>query len=432
MSSSAISEPTTDVASPGPVAADRAPAKAAAPATTKVSRWLALDLFRFLAVVLMVQGHVFYEVLSDTVRNQDWYGWHKYVHGFTAPIFLFSSGLAFGITTLGRWQEHNTLGKPVAKRFERYAILIGLGYLIHLPVVKLSWVMGLSDARLSALTRVDALQHIGLVLAICEALVVGIRFKRPYLAAVVALLIVGVFSAPWVWNLDVSGLPIPVAAWVNDHTTSIFPVVPWCGFILAGILAASFVERRRGKRHPDLRELAFPMAGIGLVLLAVGIGFRESAFDPFPDHNFWKTSPWFFLIRAGWIFVVLAILCAIDVAIFRARRRRAKKLGESVDVVQLNRGGKVLRFIQVVGQQTLVIYVAHLFLIYGVGFLPGVKRWAHRDLDLWGSLGVVMGFFVLMGVLAWVWNWMKKNHLRTFDRVRYAVTLLIIVLFLFR
>lgn len=415
-----------------PLAAEAASeGEAQAPAKKKVPRWLALDLFRFLAVVLMVQGHVFYEVLSDTVRNQDWYGWHMYVHGFTAPIFLFSSGLAFGITTLGRWKDHNTLGKPVAKRFERYAILIGLGYLIHLPVISLSWVLGLSPERLSALTRVDALQHIGLVLAICEALVLAMRKKGPYLTAIAILLVLGVACAPWVWNMDVSGLPIPIAAWVNDHTSSIFPIVPWCGFILCGVLTASFVERRRGKVAPNIKELAVPIALIGGVALATGMLLRDFHVDPFPEHNFWKTSPWFFLIRAGWIFIVLAILCAIDLAMARARRRQEAKR-PPLESGAAPQHGRVVRFIQKVGQQTLVIYVAHLFLIYGVGPLPGVRRWVHRDLDLLGSAGVVAVFFVLMGLLAWAWNWAKKNHLKTFDRVRYAVTLLIVLTFLLR
>ncbi len=413
---------------PANVSGERAVAEGTvrAPGKAKVSRWLALDLFRFMAVVLMVQGHVFFEVLSNTVREQGWYGWHKYVHGFTAPIFLFSSGLAFGITTLGRWKEHATPGKAVAKRFERYAILVGLGYVIHLPVIALSWVLELPPERLAGLTRIDALQHIGVVLAMCEAMVLVLRHKGPYLAFVGVALVAAVFSAPWVWNWDVSALPIPLAAYVNDHTTSIFPIVPWCGFILSGVLAARFVEHRRGKVSPDLRELAVPIAAIGMALLAIGILGREN-WDPFPEHNFWKTSPWFFFIRAGWIFIVLAILCAIDVAIARARRKRAERTG-----VAHARDGRVLRFIQIVGTQTLVIYVAHLFLIYGIGPLPGAKSFWHRTLGLGGSLAVVSVFFVLMAALAWAWGWTKKNHLKTFDRVRYAITALIVIAFLVR
>jgi uncharacterized membrane protein len=63
-------------------------------------RWLALDLLRFLAVLLMVQGHTFTALIEDAVRALGWYRWHSYVHGYTAPLFMFSAGLAFGVTTL--------------------------------------------------------------------------------------------------------------------------------------------------------------------------------------------------------------------------------------------------------------------------------------------------------------------------------------------
>ena len=408
-------DPIRNELEPPPAAETPAKTGTASGVAIKVPRWLALDLFRFLAVLLMVQGHVFYEVLSDTVRAQPWYGWHKYVHGFTAPIFLFSSGLAFGITTLGRWEEHARWGKPVARRFERYVILLALGYVIHLPVLSLGWLLAQDAERFAGATRVDALQHIGMVLMICEGLVLLLRHKVPYLAVIGAGLLIGVASAPWVWNLDVDGLPVPIAAYVNDHTSSIFPIVPWCGFILLGVIVARFVERRRGQCTADLHELAVPLAAVGLVTLFAG-NLLHGLWEPFPEHNFWKTSPYFFMIRAGWILIVLAILCAIDLWLQRARKT----------------SGSVLRFVQVVGQQTLVLYVAHLFVIYGVGMVPGVKSVFPRSLGLLGSVAVVMGFFVAMGALAWAWNWAKRHHLRTFDRARYAVTLLLIVIFLLR
>ena len=60
--------------------------------------------------------------------------------------------------------------------------------------------------------------------------------------------------------------------------------------------------------------------------------------------------------------------------------------------------------------------------------------WSHHpfQLGLGGSLAVVSVFFVLMAALAWAWGWTKKNHLKTFDRVRYAITALIVIAFLVR
>ena len=66
----------------------------------KNDRWRALDLLRLVAVVLMVQGHVFTALLDRGLRHGPWYIRHSYVHGLTAPIFFFASGLAFGVAAL--------------------------------------------------------------------------------------------------------------------------------------------------------------------------------------------------------------------------------------------------------------------------------------------------------------------------------------------
>ena len=54
-------------------------------------RFRALDCMRFVAVTLMVQGHTFTALLEESVRGTTLYRQHAYVHGFTAPLFFFSS-----------------------------------------------------------------------------------------------------------------------------------------------------------------------------------------------------------------------------------------------------------------------------------------------------------------------------------------------------
>ncbi len=83
-----------------------------------------------------------------------------------------------------------------------------------------------------------------------------------------------------------------------------------------------------------------------------------------------------------------------------------------------------------VGQQTLVVYVAHLLILYGTGVTPGVNGSFHHELGLGGAILMVSAFFVAMGLLAWVWNWTKVNHLRTFDRVRYVLTAILVAVIL--
>ncbi len=377
-------------------------------------RWLALDLLRFAAVVLMVQGHLFYVVLDQALRTERWYGYHAYVHGFTAPLFLFASGAAFGITTLNKWSEHTRLGKAVAKRFERYLIVIGIGYALHLGRLELSWLLHLPSERLMRATHVDALQHIGVTLLLVEALALLLKRKALFLAVLSVLGVAAVVSAPWVWSWDPSSLPIPLAAYVNATTGSVFPIVPWAGFITLGIVTAAWVQRRRERVPFGLSQLAFPLGAASVLFVLAGHGLARSGWDPFPDHNFWKTSPWFFMVRAGVIFGVLATLCAVDVAL-RDRQR-----------------APAVRVLQVIGSQTLVIYVAHLMVLYGSGLTPGLgSRW-DRNLGLPQASALALGLLLAMGLLAWVWDRSKRQHPVAFDRIRYAVTAALVLAFLIR
>ena len=99
--SRAVAEVQTGPHAPvGAVVADRVIAVA------KAQRWLGLDVFRFFAVLMMVQGHVFTTLLDATTKAQGWYPHHSAFHGYTAPMFLFGAGLAFGYTTFKKWDDH--------------------------------------------------------------------------------------------------------------------------------------------------------------------------------------------------------------------------------------------------------------------------------------------------------------------------------------
>lgn len=406
--------------------------------TKPSGRWLALDLFRFLAVVLMIQGHVFFEVAGPTVRNASWYGLHGYIHGFTAPIFLFSSGIAFGITTLRKWNLHTFFGPTVFKRLERYAILILLGYALHMSQLSLSWLSSLPADRLARVTRIDALQNIGMALLVSELLVVLFKKRALFIATIAALLLACVLLGPTLWEMELP-LPIPVAAWFTSATHSIFPLVPWSAFLFAGILTAWAVQGRFNGVDTSirgLRTLFVPLAIASATCVIAGDRLAHSGFDPFPEHNFWKVSPYFFLIRLGAVLGVLAFFSLVEWAIVR-RRELASQRAQLEPARQLestkpnaHKQGRIVTMIQTIGQQTLVLYVAHLLLLYGTGITPGFARF-RRSLDLGQSIAVVLFFFVTMGLLAHFWARIKRSYPKRFDQVRLAATFGLIALFLF-
>ena len=75
------------------------------------SRLLALDWLRGIAVLVMVECHVFNAVLAPQYREAGWFVFVNWLNGFVAPAFLMVSGGVIGINLQKRWQDVLTFGK---------------------------------------------------------------------------------------------------------------------------------------------------------------------------------------------------------------------------------------------------------------------------------------------------------------------------------
>ncbi|HEY8431817.1 MAG TPA: heparan-alpha-glucosaminide N-acetyltransferase domain-containing protein [Sandaracinaceae bacterium] len=358
-------------------------------------RWLALDLFRFCAVCLMVQGHVFSTLLDSATKSQRWYPHHSFVHGYTAPMFLLGAGLAFGYTTFRAWDEHAKGGPATIKRFKRYAWLLVIGYALHLPTMSLSRLFALDEAQLRQLAQVDVLQHIGVTLALCQLLVLLVKRRRAFVAVVAVLAAASAVAAPWVWAIDLEGVSPWLAGYVNASTGSQFPLVPWSGFTLFGIVLAHAIGIRGDARSVSER-VRWPLAVVAAAFLIVPVLIDRFGVWPWPAHNFWKVNPLFFSWRLGNALAVLALLCFAERAIERA--------GWS--------GSRVLSWVKLVGTESLIIYVVHLVLLHGSVLGPGLAHTETLGRGTQGVLGasaVTLVLFSAMVLLAKMWSELRKT-----------------------
>ena len=399
------------------------PAATDTPTPRPPSRWLALDFLRVVAVTLMVEGHAFTALLGMPLRTAAWFQRHTYVHGFTAPMFFFSSGLAFGVATFRKWHAHLVWGTAVKTRFARYAWLLFIGYLLHLPGLSLPrlW-RSHSEAAWFEFTRVDALHHIAVVLAFLQLLVALTRKKAIFVTLVAIFGALSVFSGPWAWRQPFNpDLPLWLSAYLNVHTGSIFPIVPWSGFIFVGVLIARWICHGPDST-PDARRGAWLLLpAVAALVFTHFVGQR--GYELFGPHDFWKTSPIFFLTRVAYVQGLLSLLCLADLRSARAERSPAEQ-GRSP------KGRLAERFalgLRVIGQQTLVIYIVHLLLLYGFPAFSGFNvRWG-RSLSLGAS---ILAFLVLMAAsvaVAFGWNRLKTGNYPWFDKARYATAAAIVV-----
>ncbi len=390
------------------------------------SRWLFVDLFRFCAVVLMIQGHSFHALLDISYRTENWFGYHSFWHGFTAPMFMFASGVAFGIATTRKWSIHTTWGSVPRDRIIRYVSLLLIGYFLHLPFFSLSKIRSHATPELfDKLFSFDALHLIGFSLLLLQLGVLLLKRKRVLLSFVVYLVPVLLAISPFIWrnapNFSIS--PI-FEAMLSSNTGSQFPIFPWSIYVFAGFLAAFFL-RPDSNQQPPLQRLRWLLiVGLSLIVVAGAISLFDGGlpgrFSKGPlgfGHEYfgsmhWNVNPLVVLFKSGFLLVFLVLLFLLESGLGRKTSR-------------------VLSWIQKAANQTLAIYVFHLMLLYGsplnLGFryLVGPNQMSLLHTSLFTLL-----FTSAMLAFGVAWNYFRKNRSIPDRAIKVIVSLVLLYLFL--
>jgi uncharacterized membrane protein len=329
-----------------PIAESGSPQQITAAPRERRDRLAWIDLFRGVAVLVMVETHVVNTFLATAVRAEGWFSVLNYINGLVAPSFLFIAGFVQGM------ERGATPEKPVklARRAQQHITLILVAYALHFPWTELGqhrW-----DAALRVGTQVDVLQCIAVSLGLLLGVtwlaqkVGGRRGQQAWWVGLTALLVVTVFSAPLAgeWN----GLPIPLQAWVNRSTGSWFPLFSWAGFVFFGAMSgAAYGYARRPSEEGDAADAIAQLPIFSpvrfarrsaSVLLITPLPLGIVAWTFFGAAHYSPASPASFFSRAAWV-LVLAAFCEW----FVAYRRPALPL--------------------FAGKHSLTLYVIHLVLI---------------------------------------------------------------------
>ena len=303
-----------------------------------------LDLYRGVAVLVMIETHVVNTFLAPELRVGEWFARLNYVNGLVAPAFLFIAGYAHGLGM----RRAQTRRAGVWRRLRRLAGIAVVGFVLHIPWRELA-TRNWTDALRSG-TTVDILP--------CLAAAIGVLVITEHHAgawtkiAVATITAAALILAPRVaaWT----DAPVPVVAWVNQTTGSLFPLLPWAAFAWIGCLLSA--------RPPELRTLALAAIGSAAAVFVLGRADLSPA------------SAAFFFERLAWILALLP-MCVWIAARWTPRA------------------------VVFAGQESLVMYVAHLLVIALVA-MPGLA-----------SLGVIavtaIWAVVLAATFAATWAWRR-------------------------
>ena len=303
-------------------------------------RLMFADWLRAWALLAMIETHVFNAFLAAQLRDSQWFRHLNFLNGLVAPSFLFVSGFVFLVASQKRMDQLRTLGKPFWKQVARIGMVWLIGYALHLPGLP-RLLAGPTAEEWSQFYRVDILHCIAFTWLFLLVSLVAIRGAGLRIAVWTAGTLALTGLAPLVWSLDFRpALPLPVAGYLNEKTQSLFPLIPWSGFMLAGAICASWFLAARGKGK-EKRFMA-GLAATGAVMVLLGNLLPPLRILPEGATAAWHADPRSFLSRLG---IVLLVLAACWVyGLYRSPRKS---------------------LLLDVSRESLFVYVAHLLVIYG-------------------------------------------------------------------
>ncbi len=335
-------------------------------------RELYIDAFRGLMALVMVQGHVMDTLLTREALATPWYAFQQMFHGSTAPGFLFASGFVAGLP-----RAPLSL-RASARRARRLLFVFAVGYFLQLPYFSFWKTAAASTpAERAHLLSCDALQVIAATQLFVLALqwVVGRRWN--WWAGTIAVAVT--VATPFVWSAELSArLPEALAPWVDERTGSRFPAFPFSAFVLAGTLAGKLL----GRAEPRVRHRREVLWGLGLLALGAALAWALAG-----KVDYWGASPGYVVIRLGGL---LGLMLLVEAA------ARAGLPG--------------VRALALLGHETLLVYVLHLYMLFGGVFGRSPLTPLHHQLGMAGALGVVVAMLPVLLAASWAWRGAKQHH----------------------
>src|SRR3954462_2614537 len=125
------------------------------PPSTDRNRIIFIDWLRGLAAVIMLQGHTFNSFIRPEERKDGWYEYSQYFGGQAAAVFLFVTGITYG---LGMTRRENLAPlQRILAALKRSRYLFFLAFLFRLQM----WAFGYPNSQVSDLLTVDILNAMG-------------------------------------------------------------------------------------------------------------------------------------------------------------------------------------------------------------------------------------------------------------------------------
>jgi uncharacterized membrane protein len=320
-----------------------------------------LDHLRGLAVLLMIDAHLFDSWTRFPDRDGKPFAAVIFFGGFGTTLFLALAGVAVALSAGSKFRRSGDARAASAAVVRRGLEIFGLAFLFRLQAWFLGWSHSPTD-----LLKVDILNIMGPSIVLTAVL--WRAGHTPFRRAVIfsAATAAVAFLTPVVRSLSPGPLPDAIEAYViSVPGLSNFVFFPWMGLVFAGAAMGVLLDAALTSDGEMRANQRLAAGGIGLLAAA---GLASTLPSPLANSDFWTTSPSYLFIRVA----IVAIGIAVSFAWTRMWGRGWSPL------VQL-------------GRTSLFIYWIHVEMVYGLISLP-----LHRSLSFAAACAAFVAFCLFM------------------------------------
>lgn len=401
----------------------------ALPGRAPASRCDWVDQLRGWAILVMIEVHCT-NVWLDLKLRPDWL---NFLNGLVAPSFLTAAGFSLVVST---FRKDGTI-KPFRDTAARYLFILACAYALHAPGLSLAdWTVLATAQKWRELFKVDVLQCIVFSLLILQGLARLIRRPGAFTFVALGLALYIPLVSPFLWAHGVAdGLWLPIRGLFNGNpdrgVQALFPLFPWLAFVAFGAFlggAYRFLRQEAdGEGRARWTEPRFlgALAAAGLALLLAGHGTKEALL--WGGRWVQVNGVWFDQTRYGaFTWNELRVMGNTTLPSVAERLGWICLAGAGMGALERVRPRwKGINFLQSASQESLLLYMLHLNLIFGLLLSQPV-------LDLmgwqWNSQGWAFTLLmtalvtaVSLGFALW-WQSVRQTPLRMRDLQRWGLS----------
>jgi uncharacterized membrane protein len=331
-----------------------------------------LDWTRGMAVVIMLQGHVFHSFNRTDLRGGGPFTLSQLLGGIGPAIFLVLTGITLAFLMDGR--ERQGLGALARWKaaLRRAGYLFSLAFLFRLQL----WLFALPQPWTN-LFKVDILNCMGFGIALMSVMAIFTTADRVKLCAGLGAAIAA--ASPLVSSIDWCWLPQGVSAYFVPNYLY-FAFFPWAAFIAFGLSIGSALRLAKSEHMNRLMQWG-TVLGFGLIL--GGQYFSNLPYSIYPKSEFWLNSPGLIVMKLGVVILFLAFAFVwTEYAV-----------------------GAAFSWLRQLGTTSLLVYWVHIELVYGRWFGGAKENLSNVECAIWSVVVVLamLGLSVVRTHWSTIW-----------------------------